>query len=73
MNHPLIQGLLKINSSQLIIDETNISGEGQLANDIAIHVYEMAKLSIGGLENKEIAAFQSRNAQLLGKLMQKSL
>ena len=49
----------------------NYSEEGQLASDIAIHVYEMAKLSIGGLENKDIATFQTRNAELLGKLMQK--
>jgi len=31
----------------------------------------MAKLSIGGLENKDIAAFQTRNAEVLGKLMKK--
>tara|TARA_B100000965_G_scaffold324136_1_gene286005 strand:- start:1841 stop:3745 length:1905 start_codon:yes stop_codon:yes gene_type:complete len=71
LNHPLIQGLLKLNSSQIIIEESNKLGEAKFANDIAIHIYEMAKLSIGGLENKEIAAFQSRNAELLGKLMQK--
>ncbi len=68
-NHPLIQGLLKLNSNQIVIEGSSKSEEGQLANDIAIHVYEMAKLSIGGLENKDIAAFQNRNAELLGKLM----
>jgi len=68
-NHPLIQGLLKLNSNQIVIEGSSKSEEGQLASDIAIHVYEMAKLSIGGLENKDIAAFQTRNAELLGKLM----
>ncbi len=61
-NHPLIQGLLKLNSNQIVIEGSSKSEEGQLASDIAIHVYEMAKLSIGGLENKDIAAFQNRNA-----------
>ena len=70
-NHPLIKGLLKLNSSQIVIEGSKNTSEDQLANDIAIHVYEMAKLSIGGLENKDIAAFQLRNAELLGKLMQK--
>jgi len=71
LNHPLIKGLLKLNSTQIVIEGSKKPSEVQLANDIAIHVYEMAKLSIGGLENKDIAAFQFRNAELLGKLMQK--
>jgi len=71
LNHPLIQGLIKLNSSKIVIEGSNESNEGQLANDIAIHVYEMAKLSIGGLENKDIAAFQVRNGELLGRLMEK--
>ena len=71
LNHPLIQGLLKLNSSQLIIDESSKSSETQLANEISIHIYEMAKLSIGGLLNKEITEFQRRNSYLLGKLMEK--
>ena len=70
-NHPLIQGLLKLNSNPIVIEGSSKTEDGQLASDIAIHVYEMAKLSIGGLENKDIAAFQSRNADLFGKLMQK--
>ena len=70
-NHPLIEGLIKLNSKQLVVDGSNKSEDVLLANDIAVHVYEMAKLSIGGLENKDIANFQDRNAQLLGKLMQK--
>ncbi len=70
-NHPLIKGLSKLNTNQLILEGANKSEEGQFAREIAIHVYEMAKLSIGGLENKDIAAFQTRNAELLGKLMQK--
>tara|TARA_B100000579_G_scaffold102902_1_gene81912 strand:+ start:4949 stop:6859 length:1911 start_codon:yes stop_codon:yes gene_type:complete len=71
LNHPLVQGLLKLNSTQIIVDDSNKTDDIQLANEIAIHIYEMAKLSIGGLENKEITMFQSRNADVLGKLMQK--
>ena len=70
-NHPLIQGLLKLNSNPIVVEGSSKSEESQLASDIAIHVYEMAKLSIGGLENKDIAAFQTRNAEVLGKLMKK--
>ena len=70
-NHPLIEGLLKLNSSQIVLEGSKKTSVDQLANDIAIHIYEMAKLSIGGLENKDVAAFQFRNAELLGKLMQK--
>ena len=72
-NHPLIQGLINLNSSKIVIEGTTKSEEELLSSEIAIHVYEMAKLSIGGLENKDIAAFQTRNAELLGKLMKKYL
>ena len=78
-SHPVIfkgiEGVeIKVpDQNSIIVEGSSKSEETQLASDIAIHVYEMAKLSIGGLENKDIAAFQTRNAEVLGKLMQKSL
>ena len=70
-NHPLIEGLLKLNSTQIILDSANKTEHNSLSNEIAIHVYEMAKLSIGGLDTNDISNFQNRNAELMGKLMQK--
>ena len=71
--HPLVEGLEKIKKGSIIIGSNIKNDETNLSLQIARHIYEMAKLSIGGLEIQEISAFQNRTADLMAKLMKKSL
>ena len=72
-NHPIVEGLIKLKSASIIIGTGEDSPNKELTKDIALHLYDMAKLSIGGLEPESIADFQSRNADLLGKLIRKAI
>jgi len=40
-----------------------------LAFKIANHVYEMAKLSVGGLDQEQIINLQNNNAELISELL----
>lgn len=74
--HKLVEGLLTLSAGSVI----TTSGSGntsspsqQLADDLGRHVYELARLAVGGLEPNELAGFQQRSADLMGKLMQRGL
>ena len=66
--HPLISGLTKLTNTKLIL-ENNDNDKEPLTNKIANHVYEMAKLSVGGLDQKQIADLQLNNAELITELL----
>jgi molecular chaperone HtpG len=72
--HPLVEGLLKLSSGAIL---TSGSGEAspsqRLAADLSRHIYEMARLAVGGLEPNQLAGFQQRSGDLMGQLMQRSL
>jgi molecular chaperone HtpG len=72
--HPLVEGLLKLSSGAIL---TSGSGEAspsqRLANDLGRHIYETARLAVGGLEPNQLAGFQQRSCDLMGQLMQRSL
>ncbi|AFY27803.1 molecular chaperone HtpG [Cyanobium gracile] len=70
--HPLVEGLLKL-SSGAVITGGGSSPSLQLAEDLSRHVYEMARLAVGGLEPNQLAGFQQRSADLMGQLMQRGL
>ncbi|WP_216921223.1 molecular chaperone HtpG [Synechococcus sp. CCAP 1479/9] len=70
--HPLVEGLLKL-SSGAVITGAGSSPSLQLAEDLSRHVYEMARLAVGGLEPNQLAGFQQRSADLMGQLMQRGL
>ncbi len=67
-DHPLITGLIKLSNNKLILDENKLE-ESSLSKKIAIHVYEMAKLSVGGLDQEQIINLQLKNAELLTELL----
>ena len=69
--HPLIVGLDKITGSKIIIDKKD-SIENPLASKIANHVYEMAKLSVGGFDQSQIINLQNNNAELISELLNSS-
>ncbi|APD48914.1 molecular chaperone HtpG [Synechococcus sp. CS-602] len=68
--HPLVEGVLKL-SSGAVITGGGTSPTRQLADELTRHIYEMARLSVGGLEPQELAGFQQRSADLMGRLMQR--
>jgi len=73
LRHPLVSNLIKLKSGSIVIGTNKDSPTEQLTKAVANHLYDMAKLGVGGLETHEIAAFQSRTADLMSKLMDKAL
>lgn len=72
--HKLVEGLLRLSAGSVITTSgsgNSSSPSQQLADDLGRHVYELARLAVGGLEPNELAGFQQRSADLMGKLMQR--
>ncbi len=72
--HPLVEGLLKLSAGAVITTSSdNASPSAQLASDLARHLYETARLAVGGLEPNQLAGYQQRSSDLMGRLMQRGL
>ena len=69
--HPLVEGMLKLKAGSVLVGDAQSSPTEALAQDIARHVYDMARLGVGGLEPNELSGFQTRSAELMGTLMQR--
>ena len=67
-DHPLINGLIKFTDKKIILNEKD-SDESSLTGRIANHIYAMAKLTVGGLDQKQIVDLQLNNAELLTELL----
>jgi len=71
--HPLVEGMLKLKAGSVLVGDAQSSPTEALAQDIARHVYDMARLGVGGLEPNELSGFQTRSAELMGTLMQRGM
>ena len=71
--HPLVEGLLKLKSGSVLVGDGGTSPTEGLAKDLSKHLYDMARLSVGGLEPNELAGFQTRSSELMGTLMQRGM
>ena len=74
--HPLVEGLLKLSAGSVITTSAGSAGGSpsqELATGLGRHVYEMARLAVGGLEPNELAGFQQRSCDLMGQLMDRGL
>ena len=71
--HPLVEGLLKLKSGSVLVGDSGTSPTEVLAKDLSRHLYDMARLSVGGLEPNELAGFQTRSSELMGTLMQRGM
>ena len=71
--HPLVEGMLKLRAGGVLVGAAEASPTASLAEDVARHLYDMARLGVGGLEPNELAGFQTRSAELMGSLMQRGL
>ena len=70
--HRLVEGLLKLSAGSVITGGGS-SPSQQLADELSRHVYEMARLAVGGLEPNQLAGFQQRSCDLIGQLMDRGL
>jgi molecular chaperone HtpG len=69
-----VEGLLKLSTGAILTSPTGEpSPTQQLANELSRHIYEMARLAVGGLEPNQLAGFQQRSADLMGQLMKRAL
>ncbi|MEC8441505.1 MAG: molecular chaperone HtpG [Cyanobacteriota bacterium] len=71
--HPLVEGLVKLKAGSVLVGEGQASPTETLAQNIARHLYDMARLGVGGLEPNELSGFQTRSAELMGALMQRGM
>ncbi|MFN7900232.1 MAG: molecular chaperone HtpG [Synechococcaceae cyanobacterium] len=71
--HPLVEGLLQLSAGAVITTGGGPSPSQELAADLSRHVYDLARLAVGGLEPNQLAGFQQRSADLMGQLMQRGL
>jgi molecular chaperone HtpG len=71
--HRLVEGLLKLSAGSVITGASGSSPSQQLADELSRHVYEMARLAVGGLEPNQLAGFQQRSCDLMGQLMERGL
>jgi len=69
--HPLVAGLLKLSAGAILTTGAAESPSEKLAGDLSRHLYDLARLAVGGLEPNELAGFQQRSSDLMGRLMEK--
>jgi molecular chaperone HtpG len=69
--HPLVAGLLKLSSGAILTTGAAESPSEKLAGDLSRHLYDLARLAVGGLEPNQLAGFQQRSSDLMGRLMDK--
>ena len=67
--HPLVEGLLRLSAGGVLVGTEQASPSKQLASQLALHLYDMARLGVGGLEPNELAGFQTRSAKLMSELV----
>jgi molecular chaperone HtpG len=71
--HPLVEGLLRLAAGSVISGDAGVSPSQQLAQDLGRHLYEMARLAVGGLDPRQLAEFQQRSSDLMGRLVARGL
>lgn len=67
--HPLVEALLNLESGSVMIADGATSPSHQLAVDLAQHLYDLARLAVGGLDPAELSQFQSRATLLMSSLL----
>jgi molecular chaperone HtpG len=69
--HPLVAGLLRLSSGAILTSGGGESPSEHLAGELSRHLYDLARLAVGGLEPNQLAGFQQRSSDLIGRLLEK--
>ena len=69
--HPLVARLLTLSSGAILTTGAAESPSEKLAADLSRHLYDLARLAVGGLEPNQLAGFQQRSSDLMARLMEK--
>ncbi len=72
-SHPLVKNLLQLEAGSVFLDTEQSSSSGQLTKSIALYLYDLAKLGVGGLEPSEVADFQERSTEMIKTLIERGL
>ena len=72
-SHPMVEGLQKLSAGSVLVGAAQDSPSRALASELARHLYDMARLGVGGLEPNELAGFQTRSSKLMSDLMARGL
>jgi molecular chaperone HtpG len=68
--HSLVEGLLRLQAGAVITGGGR-SPSQELAEDLGRHLYDTARLAVGGLAADQLAGFQQRSCDLMGRLMER--
>jgi len=72
----LVEGLLKLSAGGVITTpgaSASSSPSTDLAERLGRHLYDTARLAVGGLAPEQLAGFQQSSAELMGQLLQRGL
>ena len=67
-SHPLVEWTSKLSAGSTWWAPPKLH-PAALANELARHLYDMARLGVGGLEPNELAGFQTRSSKLMSELV----
>ena len=67
-DHPIIAGLSKLEKEKIIIKNKEKT-KSSLSKKLVNHIYDMAKLSVGGLTQEDIGNFQLNNTEVISQLL----
>ncbi len=70
-NHPIVTSLFKLHENSIIVAKEGNTQNEKLIKDVSVHLYQMACLSIGGLDSTGLANIQKTSSDLLGSLLSK--
>jgi len=74
--HPMVEGLLRLSAGG-VITTPGATASGSPSQELAVrlsrHLYDTARLAVGGLAPDELAGFQQRSSELMGQLLQRGL
>ncbi len=68
-SHPIIDGLLKISKPKILLKAEDDTPTSPITSKLISHIYDMARLGVGGLKSSEIEGFQNLTNSLILQLM----
>mgnify|MGYP001179907136 CR=1 FL=1 len=71
-NHPLVEGIQKLKSGSIILGDNENSPTTNLSMRLGKHLYDLARMGVGGLEANEVDGFQKESSEIMGELLNRT-